>query len=475
MTKFSFTAPKSKIFKHLTKALMATGMWFILFSLIFINIKVSFSELTESNFLHLWGSGFLLALLFIAGWVCLSFFERRVFLENKNLLLIWVTFCLTAAVFETCIAVPLNLYLLPIPGIAILLALLLSPRASFIVTLTFSLLFGLIAQGRADLFLTMFLGSSLGIILNTNTRKRNQLLNAGILIGILNFFVITLLGLYEGQHFQAVLKDALWGFGGGVFTSFFVMGLLHIFEIGFNITTNITLLELSDLNNPLLKELILKAPGTYHHSLVVGNLAEAACDSISANSLLARVGAYYHDIGKIEKPEYFSENEHESKSRHTQLTPTMSALVIIKHVRDGLELAKKHKLPASLINFIQQHHGTGLIYFFYQRALEKVKDESHLKEEGFRYPGPKPQTKETAVILLADSVEASSRCLSDPTPAKIEALTQKIINNKFIDGQLDECELSLKDLNKIATSFARILTGMFHSRISYPEVSNSST
>jgi len=320
----------------------------------------------------------------------------------------------------------------------------------------------------------MFLGGSLGILLNTNTRKRNQLLNAGILIGILNFFVITLLGLYEGQHIQAVLKDALWGFGGGVFSSFFVMGLLHIFEIGFNITTNITLLELSDLNNPLLKELILKAPGTYHHSLIVGNLAEAACDSIFANSLLARVGAYYHDIGKIEKPEYFSENEHDAKSRHTQLAPTMSALVIIKHVRDGLELAKKHKLPASLMNFIQQHHGTGLIYFFYQRALEKVKDESYLKEEDFRYPGPKPQTKEAAVILLADSVEASSRSLSDPTPAKIEALTQKIINNKFIDGQLDECELSLKDLNKISVSFTRILTGMFHSRIEYPEVPNSS-
>jgi putative nucleotidyltransferase with HDIG domain len=251
------------------------------------------------------------------------------------------------------------------------------------------------------------------------------------------------------------------------------MGLLHLFEMLFGITTNITLLELSDLNNPILKDLILKAPGTYHHSLIVGNLAEAACDAISANSLLARVGAYYHDIGKIEKAEYFSENEIEAKSRHEALTPTMSALIIINHVKDGIEVARKHNLPASILDFITQHHGTGLIYFFYQRALEKNGDESFLKEEDFRYPGPKPQTKEAAVVLLADAVEASSRTLSDPTPARIQALTQRIINNKFIDGQLDECDLSLKDLNKIAMSFARILTGIFHSRVEYPAVSSS--
>jgi putative nucleotidyltransferase with HDIG domain len=253
------------------------------------------------------------------------------------------------------------------------------------------------------------------------------------------------------------------------------MGLLPVLETLFNITTNITLLELSDLNNPLLKELILRTPGTYHHSLVVGNLAEAACNAISANSLLARVGAYYHDVGKLNKPEYFSENEQLPQSRHGELKPSMSALIIVNHVKDGVELAKRHKLPATLINFIKEHHGTSLIYYFYQRALEKVEDEGLLKEEDYRYQGPKPQTKEAAVVLLADSVEASSRTLSDPTPATIKAMTQKIINNKFIDGQLDECELSLKDLHKIADSFAKILTGIFHTRVEYPAVSSSST
>ncbi|MBN1353060.1 MAG: HDIG domain-containing protein, partial [Candidatus Omnitrophica bacterium] len=223
------------------------------------------------------------------------------------------------------------------------------------------------------------------------------------------------------------------------------------------------------LSNPLLKELTIKAPGTYHHSIQVGNLAEEACDAIGANSLLARVGSYYHDIGKKEKAGYFVENEGTSASKHDKLTPSMSALIITNHTKDGIEIAKKYKLNRAITDFINQHHGTSLIYYFYQRALEKVKSDSELKEEEFRYPGPKPQTKETAIVLLADSVEASSRMLSDPTPARIKSLVQKIINNKFIDGQLDECDLTLKDLHNISESFVRVLTGVFHSRLEYPE------
>jgi len=201
----------------------------------------------------------------------------------------------------------------------------------------------------------------------------------------------------------------------------------------------------------------------------VGNLAEEACNAIGANSLLARVGAYYHDIGKIEKAEYFVENQMGTSSKHEKLAPSMSALIITNHAKDGVELAKKYKLKKAIVDFISQHHGTSLIYYFYQRALEKVKTESELKEEEFRYPGPKPQTKETAIVLLADSVEASSRMLNEPTPARIKGLVQKIINNKFIDGQLDECDLTLKDLNKISDSFVRVLTGVFHTRLEYPE------
>jgi putative nucleotidyltransferase with HDIG domain len=247
-----------------------------------------------------------------------------------------------------------------------------------------------------------------------------------------------------------------------------VAGVLPVLEFLFNVVTNISLLELADFNHPLLKRLVLEAPGTYHHSLLVGNLAEVACESINANSLLARVGAYYHDIGKVEKPEYFLENQGKSSSRHGQLKASMSKLVIINHVKEGLALAHKHKLNSSIIDFIEQHHGRSLVFYFYIRALEEAKD--NVKEDVFRYPGPKPQTKETAIVLLADSVEAACRSLGSPSAQRIDEVVHTVINNKFIDGQLDECDLTLKDLNKIAEIFIRILSAVYHSRIGYPEI-----
>lgn len=477
MSRLSFKKlkkPPSDFFNYLIKSLMALGIWFLLFSLVYVNMQLK-AFLGIDAFYYLMGNGLLLAILIIAGGMYLFFFDYLSFSKNKFLFLIGLSCLLAALLFEICITVPLNVYLFPMAGIGMLLVLLLNLRASFISILILGLAFGLMTQNRLNIFLIMFLGGTLGIALGRNARRRSQLLNAGVLVGGLNFLIVICLGFYEGIDLISSLKNAAWGFGSGILSSFLVTGILPIFEMLFGLTTNITLLELSDLNNPVLKGLILKAPGTYHHSLIVGNLAEAACDSISARALLARVGAYYHDIGKIEKASYFSENETEMTSRHEELTPSMSALIIVNHVKDGIELAKRHKLPMSIINFIEQHHGTGLIYFFYQRALEKVKDESLLKDEDFRYRGPKPQTKEVAVVLLADAVEASSRTLSDPTPTRIKALTQRIINNKFIDGQLDECDLSLKDLHKIAKSFTTILTGIFHSRVEYPMVSSSST
>jgi putative nucleotidyltransferase with HDIG domain len=215
--------------------------------------------------------------------------------------------------------------------------------------------------------------------------------------------------------------------------------------------------------------MIMEAPGTYHHSLIVGNLSEAACTSVGANALLARIGAYYHDIGKLEKPEYFSENQDIKTSKHDTLSPDMSKLVIMNQVTKGLELAKKYKLNPRLIDFILQHHGTSLVYYFYRRALETLEEDQEVREEGFRYPGPKPNTKETAIVLLADSAEAATRALKEPSPANIKDVVHKIINNKFIDGQLDECDLTLKDLEKISEIFIRILSGIYHARITYPE------
>jgi putative nucleotidyltransferase with HDIG domain len=268
---------------------------------------------------------------------------------------------------------------------------------------------------------------------------------------------------------MALLSDLIMGFLGGAFTSVLVLGIAPIVESFFGYTTDIKLLELANMDNPILKDVILQAPGTYHHSVIVGTLAEAGAKSIAANPLLARVSAYYHDIGKLKKPLYFIENAGGADNKHDHLAPSMSSLILISHVKDGVELARENHLGRRIAHIIQQHHGTSLISYFYQKAKEKENPEMGLlNEEDFRYPGPKPQTKEAGIVMLADAVEAASRTLSEPTPSRIRGLVQRITNSIFLDGQLEECELTLKDLQKIEESFSRILTAIFHQRIDYP-------
>ncbi|MFA5150466.1 MAG: HDIG domain-containing metalloprotein [Candidatus Omnitrophota bacterium] len=315
---------------------------------------------------------------------------------------------------------------------------------------------------------TMLLALTSGTVssfLVLGARKRSTIIRAGILNALLQIIVLVLIEhLWIGLPYRYLTL-----FLNGIISSIIVLGVLSVFEYLFNTATNISLLELADFHHPLLQRMVQEAPGTYHHSLIVGNLSETACRAVGANALLARIGAYYHDIGKLQKPEYFSENQNREINKHGNLSPTMSKLVIMNHVKEGLELAKRYRLNPALIDFIQQHHGNSLVYYFYRRALENIEKDEVVKEEGFRYPGPKPNTKETAIVLLADSVEAAMRTLREPSPAKIEELVHKVINNKFIDGQLDECELTLKDLEKISAVFIRLLCGIYHSRTSYPE------
>ncbi|HYL81264.1 MAG TPA: HDIG domain-containing protein, partial [Candidatus Acidoferrum sp.] len=246
-------------------------------------------------------------------------------------------------------------------------------------------------------------------------------------------------------------------------------GLLPLLEQSFGRTTNFTLLELSSLDEPMLKHLILTAPGTYNHSIMMGTLAEAAAEAVGANALLCRVGAYYHDIGKTRHPSYFIENQPDAVNRHDKLAPSLSRAIVMSHVKEGIEMARAYGLPEVLVDMIPQHHGTRLVSYFYHRAKETCDpDLQAVKEEDYRYPGPKPQTREAAIIMLADAVEATTRSLTDPTPARIRGSVQKIINNIFVDGQLDECDLTLRDLHLIANSFVRILTGVFHHRVEYP-------
>jgi len=271
--------------------------------------------------------------------------------------------------------------------------------------------------------------------------------------------------------------------GNGILTATIVGGILPVLEHLFQITTDISWLEASDLNHPLLRRMTIEAPGTYHHSLVVANLAESAAEAIGANATLCRVCSYFHDVGKLVKPEYYTENMNFERNPHDDLAPTMSALIIIAHVKEGVDLALKHGLNQQIIDIIQQHHGTSLVYYFYKRALQqqddartggkimnlREEDVPEVHEETFRYSGPKPQTKESAIISLADVVESASRSLEKPTPQKIEQLVTDLIGQRIADGQLVECDLTLADLNTIADRFRFTLMTMLHTRIAYPK------
>lgn len=364
----------------------------------------------------------------------------------------------------------LSPYLVPIASVTMLVALLYQDlELSLIFSLLLSIFAGVVFNGDLYLAIVLMTGGIVGSLFVWQARRRSTIVTAGFCVGIVQALCVLLYFNYFGIHANSLSRIIGVPFLNGFISSFLVAGLLPVFEFLFKVVTNISLLELADFNHPLLKRLVLEAPGTYHHSLMVGNLAEMAAEEVGANSLLARVGSYYHDIGKLEKPEYFSENQDKCLSKHDHLSASMSKLVIMDHVKSGIELAKKNRLNDAIIDFITQHHGTSLVYYFYRRALEETETKEDVKEEVFRYPGPKPQSKETAIVLLADSVEAACRALDEATAGRISDLVHRIINNKFIDGQLDLCDLTLRDLEKIATVFIHILGAFYHSRVDYPD------
>ena len=366
----------------------------------------------------------------------------------------------------------LSIYVMPVASITMLTMLIFKDhRLNLIIAFITSMFVSHMLNEGFSLMVMFFVGSIVGGYMVYEARTRDRLIIAGILVSLVQAVAIILSSQHVSDVFNVnFLKEFLYpSMGSGIASALIVAATLKIFESVFGVLTNFSLLELSDFQHPLLKRMILEAPGTYHHSLVVSNLAESASNAIGANGLLARVGAYYHDIGKMTKPEYFTENQIVCGNKHDNIEPSMSCLVIINHVKEGIELAKKYKLNSAIVDFIPQHHGTSLIYFFHKRAVEEAGDVREVKEENYRYPGPKPQTRETAITLLADSVEGATRALDEHTPSNIQVTVQKIINNKFIDGQLDECPLTLKEIDKIAETFVHILSAMYHGRIKYPE------
>ncbi len=360
--------------------------------------------------------------------------------------------------------------------------------AAVFVSLWSSVLFGRI---DASLLVISLISGFTAVYLTLQVRRRGQLIRAGVGVGLaiwlssLSFGMIGPINLFppmDNDWGMIGVQSALT-LGNGIVTAMIVGGALPMLEQLFQITTDVSWLELSDLNHPLLRRMTIEAPGTYHHSLVVANLAEGAAEKIGANATLCRVCSYFHDVGKLVKPDYFTENMNFERNPHDDLAPTMSALIIIAHVKEGVDLALKNKLNQRIIDIIQEHHGTSLVYYFYQRAIQQQEDARaggkimnirkedipEVQEESFRYTGPKPQTKESAIVSLADIVESASRSLEKPTPQKIEQLVNELIEERIADGQLDECDLTLGELRVIAKRFRFTLMTMLHTRIAYPK------
>lgn len=388
-----------------------------------------------------------------------------------------------------------RLFAVPFAFAPMLLGVLLG-RAVAAFSAVFVMVIGCLLVPQVEIFTYTLLSLVCGItciVLAFQVRKRIELLQAGIYVGLVTIIIGLVLGRLDigavfgpdsMGHLQLLGSGSAIALGTAVISALLISGLLPLFEGTFQLTTDISWLELSDLNHKLLRQMQLEAPGTFHHSLIVAALAEAAAEKIGANAPMCRVCSYFHDVGKLKKPGYFIENQHEvAENPHNSLTPTMSALVIVAHVKDGVDLAVKYKLNPRIIDVIQEHHGDSLVYYFYRRAqdqkkaemekisrrLENPEDLPVVDEKNFRYPGPRPSSRESGIIALADTIESASRSLQKPTPAKIRAMVDDLVRTKINDGQLNDCPLTLRELSLVKDSFAATLRSMLHSRIDYPK------
>jgi hypothetical protein len=352
----------------------------------------------------------------------------------------------------------------------IIIAVLINRNVALILSVFASFMIAFLFDEKIFFPLFAFLGSVATSYRVVRIHQRSAFLRAGVFLGLVNMAAIISINFITGNILNDLFIRLVMGFLGGLLTGILVAGITPVFESLFGYITDIRLLELANLNQPLFQKMIIEAPGTYHHSIVVASLVEAAAEAIGANSFLSKVSAYYHDIGKLTKPQYFIENQPKADNRHDKLSPKMSSLVIISHVKDGCELAAKEKLGQQITNIIREHHGTSIVSYFYDKAKKTKESNSvSLSDTDFRYPGPKPQTREAGLVMMADVIEASSRTLSNPTPARIRSLVRERIERIYMDGQLDECELTLRNLNTIAESFIKILMGIFHHRVDYPD------
>ncbi len=401
------------------------------------------------------------------------------FTKDKNFyfIIFYLFFMMTISYFTPMLRnlikthIPAALFI-PISGIGVLTNLLVMSNMSYWIIVILTILISFITNLNFLNFFVVLITGIFAVIISSKIKRRLYMWYVGLIIGV--FYLIQIIALdniLNFNHYQ-LSNSIVTGFANGILSMILAMGLFPMFEYIFNLLTEYRLLELSDLNSKIMKKLLIEAPGTYNHSILTANLAETAALAIGANSLLARVGGYYHDIGKLVEPEYFIENQ-DGHNRHSKLKPSISASIIKAHIKKGVELAKKLRLPQEIIDIIREHHGKTIISYFYDQALKNSDTNSISPQElenTFRYPGPKPQTKESAIIMLADSVEAAARALKKTSHSRLETTVRSIIDAKFFDGQLDECPLTLTDLNKIKDSFLQVLSAMFHTRIEYPDI-----
>jgi cyclic-di-AMP phosphodiesterase PgpH len=399
--------------------------------------------------------------------------------QNKNLLMFAVLFFISILIMKiTSIIHELTIdigFIVPIAMGTMMIKMLINEKVALASSLVFSVVGSFLFNGditgqmNATYAIYILFSSLAGIFYLGKRNLRSKILKAGLFVAIVNGMVVALIYMLKSGQYDWVHMGIDLGFSlvSGFLAAVLTLGFMPFFEAAFGILSTMRLIELSNPHHPLLRKLLIEAPGTYHHSVIVANLSEAACESIGANGLLARVGAYYHDLGKTKRPHFFIENQLNMKNPHDDIAPQLSKTIIISHPYDGADLLRKHKLPKEIVDIAEQHHGTTLLKYFYVKANSQASNE--IPEEEFRYPGPKAQTKESAIVGIADSVEAAVRSLAKPTPQKIEALVRKIIADRLEDGQFDESDLTLKELDLVAKTICETLQGIFHSRIEYPE------
>lgn len=418
--------------------------------------------------LFLGRAGHTIAILFLPV-IYISLFRKRIIMDNARLLLIATIILLIAFLsyltFTLSLAGPVQ-YLIIVPAAAMLLTVIFDSRVAFYTTVTISFLVGALRGNEYSIILASILAGSMAIYTVRDIKNRTQIFRSLMFIFLGYAFAIVVNGLQRSISPDVLGVELAYALANSILSPVFTFGLLIFFEKVFRITTDLTLLELSDFNHPLLRDLSARAPGTFHHSIVMGTLAEAAATAIGANATLARVGAYYHDIGKMLEPEFFVENQIGAQNVHDSLDPKSSARHIIDHVLRGIELAKEHNIPDRVIEFIPAHHGTTLVSYFYEK--ERAGGDPDTPQADFRYGGPRPSSKETAIVMLADTIEAATRAIEEPTIDKIRDLIDRIVAKRLAEGELNDSDLTFRELTVVKSSFLNILTGIHHSRIKYP-------